>query len=220
MSDKSPESGNLQDDRKDYAQGELYRKTLISNPLEMFNDWMTTARDAQIIDATAMTLATVGAGGRPSARIVLLKQFNDNGFYWYTNYESRKGTELNDNPHAALVFYWRELERQVRIEGAVSTATAAESDDYFNRRPLESRYSAAASPQSQIIENQQWLTLHTQKLRDQYSEETLMRPDNWGGYVLQPSVYEFWQGRPSRQHDRFRYTRDQSNIWQVDRLAP
>ena len=216
----SEKSGDLQDDRKDYTQSELHRDSLKSDPLSMFNDWMTQARDAQIIDATAMTLATIGANGMPSARIVLLKQFGENGFYWYTNYQSRKGTEIAHNPNAALVFFWREMERQIRIEGTVSKATSAESDAYFNKRPIESRFSATASPQSQVIESQQWLTEHTNKLREKYSEETLVRPDNWGGYKLQPSVYEFWQGRPSRQHDRFRYTRNESNKWQTDRLAP
>lgn len=216
----SKKSGDLQDDRKDYSRSELHRHSLKNNPLSMFSDWMTQARDAQITDATAMTLATVGANGMPSARIVLLKQFSEDGFYWYTNYHSRKGSELENNPNAALVFFWRELERQIRIEGTVTRATAAESDDYFNKRPIESRFSAAASPQSQVIENQQWLTEHTNKLREKYTEETLTRPDNWGGYKLQPSTYEFWQGRPSRQHDRFRYTKNKSNGWQTDRLAP
>ncbi len=220
-------SGDLRDDRKDYKLDELTRQDLTDNPLSMFSDWMDTARKADIIDATAMTLATVDANGAPSARIVLLKQFNETGFYWYTNYESRKGLELSVNPKAALVFYWRELERQVRIEGTVSKASAATSDEYFLKRPPGSRFSAAASPQSQIIENQQWLTERTQQLQNTFDETTLVRPKNWGGYVLEPAVYEFWQGRPSRQHDRFRFTRqankDKSNErynWQIDRLAP
>ena len=193
----------------------------------MFTDWMDAARKADIIDATAMTLATVSANGTPSARIVLLKQFSEAGFYWYTNYDSRKGREISGNPNAALVFYWRELERQVRIEGKVGKASAAESDEYFFSRPAGSRFGAAASPQSQIIENQQWLTERTQELQSNYDENSLMRPQNWGGYVLEPNVYEFWQGRPSRQHDRFRFTRqntredgNKKNNWKIDRLAP
>lgn len=212
-------SGDLREDRKDYTLNELTRSTLTSDPLNMFNEWMSDARNANIIDATAMTLATVGVNGTPSARIVLLKQFKTDGFYWYTNYNSRKGVELSGNPNAALVFYWRELERQVRIEGKVSKASTAESDEYFKKRPIGSRYSAAASPQSQIIENQQWLTERTQDLQTKFDETTLQRPENWGGYKLTPEVYEFWQGRPSRQHDRFRFTQ-KNNDWQIDRLAP
>ncbi len=214
-------TGDLRDERKDYTLSELTRESLESNPLEMFTQWMNIAREAKIIDATAMTLATVGPGGAPSARIVLLKQFTEKGFYWYTNYNSRKGAELDNNPNAALVFYWRELERQVRIEGVVSRSTAAESDEYFNKRPLESRFSAAASPQSQIIENQTWLTNKTNELRVASEKDPITRPDNWGGFILNPSVYEFWQGRPSRQHDRFRFSRTEtSNQWEIDRLAP
>lgn len=212
-------SGDLRDDRKDYALDELSRDTLADDPLSMFNEWMSDARKADIIDATAMTLATVGANGAPSARIVLLKQFKTDGFYWYTNYNSRKGMELSANPNAALVFYWRELERQVRIEGKVVQTSDADSNEYFNSRPIGSRFSAAASPQSQVIENQQWLAERTRMLQNKYDENTLQRPGNWGGYKLIPDIYEFWQGRPSRQHDRFRFTR-KDNDWLIDRLAP
>ncbi len=213
-------NGDLRDERKDYTQGELTRESLEKNPITLFGQWMATAREAKIIDATAMTLATVGASGAPSARVVLLKQFTEEGFYWYTNYESRKGTELAGNPNAALVFYWRELERQVRIEGTVSKAASEESDEYFNKRPLESRLSAAVSPQSQIIENQSWLTARTDALRAELKDKEPTRPDSWGGYKLAPSIFEFWQGRPSRQHDRFRFTRNDSNDWSIERLAP
>jgi len=212
-------NGDLRDERKDYSRDELTRDNLADNPLTMFSEWMDAARNANIIDATAMTLATVGESGAPSARIVLLKQFSEAGFYWYTNYQSRKGNELSANPAAALVFYWRELERQVRIEGVVTKASKQESDEYFNKRPVGSRYSAAASPQSQVIESQQWLTDHTQALVNRYDETNLARPDNWGGYKLEPAVYEFWQGRPSRQHDRFRFTQ-KNTTWSIDRLAP
>ncbi len=220
-------NGDLRDERKDYKLNELTRAGLADDPVSMFTDWMDAARKADIIDATAMTLATVSANGTPSARIVLLKQFSDAGFYWYTNYDSRKGRELYGNPNAALVFYWRELERQVRIEGKVSKASAEDSDEYFFSRPPGSRFSAAASPQSQIIENQQWLTNRTQELKSNYDESSLTRPHNWGGYVLTPEVYEFWQGRPSRQHDRFQFTRQdgeqdgtRNHHWKIDRLAP
>lgn len=212
-------NGDLRDERKDYSLDELTRDNLTDNPLNMFTEWMDSARNANIIDATAMTLATVGESGAPSARIVLLKQFNEAGFYWYTNYQSRKGHELSGNPNAALVFYWRELERQVRIEGTVTKSSKEESDEYFNKRPVGSRYSAAASPQSQVIESQRWLSDHTQAFVNKFDETDLVRPDHWGGYKLQPSVYEFWQGRPSRQHDRFRFTRKDTG-WSIDRLAP
>ena len=213
-------SGDLHDERTDYTLGELNRSSLLDDPLKLFGQWMDTARQANIIDATAMTLATVDESGAPSARIVLLKQFTENGFYWFTSYDSRKGQELGSNPKAALLFYWRELERQVRIEGTVCKATAKESDDYFFKRPLKSQFSAAASPQSQVIENQQWLTARTNELQQQYKDKPLERPMNWGGYCLQPLSYEFWQGRPSRQHDRFRFTREQANQWAIARLAP
>ena len=213
-------SGDLHDERKDYTLGELNRKSLLEDPLQLFGEWMDTARQANIIDATAMTLATVDKSGAPSARIVLLKQFTENGFYWYTSYDSRKGQELESNPKAALLFYWRELERQVRIEGTVGKATEKESDDYFLQRPTGSQFSAAASPQSQVIENQQWLTDRTNTLQQQYKDKPLPRPANWGGYCLQPLSYEFWQGRPSRQHDRFRFTREDTNRWTIARLAP
>jgi len=215
-------SGDLRDERKDYNLDELTRDGLTDNPLSIFSDWMETARNADIIDATAMTLATVDTNGLPSARIVLLKQFSEAGFYWYTNYDSRKGRELSGNPNAALLFYWRELERQVRIEGTVKLASTAESDEYFNKRPTGSRFSAVASPQSEVIANQQWLTERTQELQSKYDETSLKRPKNWGGYVLEPVAYEFWQGRPSRQHDRFRFTRGSNNQtnWTIDRLAP
>jgi len=214
------DAGNLHNERKDYVRGQLQRDTLIENPLAMFGEWMQNAIDASIVDATAMTLATVGQNQMPSARIVLLKKYSDDGFYWYTNYESRKGQELADNPNAALLFFWRELERQVRIEGLVSKISAPESDEYFNSRPVGSRFSAAASPQSQVIENQQWLSARTQTLQDQHKDNNLPRPITWGGYKLEPTVYEFWQGRPSRQHDRFRYKKDSANSWLIDRLAP
>jgi len=214
------DTGNLHDERKDYIRGELNRDTLSDNPLTMFSGWMQNAIDASIVDATAMTLATVGQNQIPSARIVLLKKYSDDGFYWFTNYESRKGQELADNPHAALLFFWRDLERQVRIEGHVSKISATESDEYFKSRPEGSRFSAAASPQSKVIENQQWLSARTQSLQDQHKNKDLERPATWGGYKLEPIVYEFWQGRPSRQHDRFRYKKDSANKWLIDRLAP
>jgi len=212
-------TGDLHDERKDYARGTLARKSLNPDPLAMFGEWMQDALNAEIVDATAMTLATVSANGTPSARVVLLKQYNTSGFFWYTNYASRKGRDLLANPNAAIVFYWRELERQVRLEGTVAKASAKDSDDYFNSRPEDSRFSAVASPQSKVIPDQQWLTAKTASLVQQHTDKSLVRPAHWGGYALQPATYEFWQGRPNRQHDRFRYLKDGKN-WQIDRLAP
>ena len=220
MSDHPPPvSGDLHDERTEYRRAELHRADLNADPLELFSMWMQDAQNLDIIDATAMTLATATSAGIPSARIVLLKQFDEQGFCWYTGYESRKGNELNDNPNAALLFYWAKLERQVRIEGQVHKVSAEQSDRYFESRPEGSQYSAASSPQSQVVPNQQWLADRITSMKASKSVEALDRPDNWGGYRLAPTTYEFWQGRPSRSHDRFRYIKTDSG-WTIDRLAP
>ncbi len=217
---KKTAEGDLHADRTDYQQSELHRADLSSDPLLMFADWMQSARDSKLIDATAMTLATATKSGIPSARIVLLKHYGEAGFYWYTGYDSRKGAELAENPNAALLFYWRELERQIRIEGTVKKLTAEQSTEYFNSRPDGSKYSAVVSPQSQVIPNQAWLSHRKQKLATEQTADQLQRPENWGGYRLMPTAIEFWQGRPSRSHDRFRYTLTAEQQWQIDRLAP
>lgn len=219
-SDQPANDGDLHADRTDYRQGELHRADLPADPLSMFSQWMQLARDRQLIDATAMTLATATKTGLPSARIVLLKHYGEDGFYWYTGYDSRKGSELAENPNAALLFYWREMERQIRLEGTVEKLTAEQSSDYFNSRPDGSKYSATVSPQSQVIPNQAWLSERTQKLATEQTADQLRRPENWGGYRLIPTAIEFWQGRPSRSHDRFRYTMCGGRHWQIDRLAP
>ena len=215
-----PGKGDLHAEREDYQKHQLNRKDLHDNPVELFGRWLQQARDSNIIDATAMTLATCTSQGLPSARIVLLKQYTEEGFCWYTNYESRKGSELSANSNAALLFYWRELERQVRIEGKVEKVAVEQSDAYFKSRPEGSRYNAAASPQSQVVPDQTWLAQRTEQLQQQYSIDSLERPGNWGGYRLLPREFEFWQGRPSRLHDRFRYRRTDNQNWQIDRLAP
>ncbi len=220
MSDNQSDiAGDLHSHRTEYQQAELQRDALQDNPLKMFSQWMQQAQDTGMTDATAMTLATASTSGSPSARIVLLKQFDDNGFCWYTGYESRKGQELAENPRAALLFFWPSLERQIRIEGTVARVSAQQSDTYFKSRPEGSQYSAAASPQSKVVESQAWLAGQISTLKATTPSEQLARPENWGGYRLQPQVYEFWQGRPSRSHDRFRYQRTSSG-WQIDRLAP
>lgn len=216
----SSTDGDLHNKRTEYRRAELHRAGLNNDPLEMFSRWLEEAESAGIIDATAMTLATATAKGVPSARIVLLKQYDENGFCWYTGYESRKGGELADNPNAALLFYWPALERQVRIEGKVQRVSAEQSDRYFKSRPEGSRYSAASSPQSQVVESHRWLAERIESLKTTTPPEQLARPDTWGGYQLHAVAYEFWQGRPSRTHDRFRYTANDDNTWNIDRLAP
>lgn len=167
-----------------------------------------------------MTLATVTPEGLPAARIVLLKGYDEQGFVFFTNYKSRKGMELEANPHAALVFFWKELERQVRIEGTVSKTSTAESDDYFESRPAGSRIGAWASPQSRVVANRTEIETNYSKYEQQFGYENIPRPENWGGYIVKPSVIEFWQGRGSRLHDRLRYTASGAHKWKRERLAP
>ncbi len=216
---KNGPDGDLHNERKDYRLEELRREQLDSNPFALFDSWLQTARDKKLIDATAMTLATATSAGAPSARIVLLKQFDAEGFCWYTNYESRKGAELSENKQAALLFYWCELERQIRIEGVVEKVADKQSSEYFNSRPAGSKFSAASSPQSKVVSNQAWLANATRQLQSRYTADELPRPSHWGGYRLKPHAFEFWQGRPSRLHDRFRYKR-QDTGWLIDRLGP
>jgi len=204
--------------RKDYALKTLDERDVDRDPMKQFGLWMVEAIHAQVPEPTAMTLATVDARGRPSARIVLLKGVDPQGFVFYTNYESRKGRELAANPGAALTFLWKELERQVRIEGIVEKVTAEESEAYFATRPLGSRVGAWASPQSRPIENRAWLETRWAELTQQYGEQP-PRPPHWGGYRVKPDHIEFWQGRLSRLHDRIAYTR-LGNAWEIARLAP
>jgi pyridoxamine 5'-phosphate oxidase len=208
--------------RRDYKLASLDEKDLLRDPIAQFSKWFEEAQKAALLEPNAMTLATVSAQGKPSARIVLLKGFDDKGFCFYSNYESRKGQELDLHPHACLVFLWQELERQVRIEGSVHKMTAQESDLYFASRPLNSRYGAMVSPQSRMIENRQGLIETEARLRAQYGEHP-PRPTHWGGYRVVPEILEFWQGRRSRLHDRLRFTRSAESSpgdWHVDRLAP
>jgi pyridoxamine 5'-phosphate oxidase len=204
--------------RQDYALKTLEERDVDRDPLKQFGVWMVEAIHARVPEPTAMHLATVGADGRPSGRIVLLKGLDAAGFVFYTNYASRKGRDLEAHPVAALTFLWKELERQVRIEGRVEKVSAADSDAYFATRPLGSRIGAWASPQSERIENRAWLEKRWADLTTEHGESP-PRPPHWGGYRVVPQYLEFWQGRLSRLHDRIAYTRD-ANAWKVARLAP
>ena len=211
---------NIADLRKEYATQNLLETNVSANPVAQFSIWWQQALDSNIDEPNAMTLATASCDGLPSARIVLLKGFNDNGFIFFTNYKSYKAIQLEENPKACLVFFWKELERQVRIVGLVKKVTAEESDSYYNSRPKYSRIGALASPQSQVVESRQWIDEQFLKLLDKYKEEEPQRPDYWGGYILKPIIIEFWQGRPSRLHDRIQYTLEENGEWKIDRLAP
>jgi len=205
--------------RKDYGQASLNEDEVLDNPMLQFTLWFEQALKAEVNEPNAMTLATVDERGRPSSRIVLVKQFDERGFTWYTNYDSRKARELGVNPHAALLFFWSELERQVRIEGRVERTTQEESDKYFRSRPLKSRLSAIASRQSAPIASRAALEQNYDAVARQYGEEP-PRPDNWGGFRLTPERIEFWQGRRSRFHDRIVYERQEDGHWTRQRLQP
>ena len=210
---------SLSDLRKDYQRAELDESHAAANPLEQFEAWLQQAIDAQVPEPNAMTLATVGADQRPSTRIVLIKQVDQRGIVWYSNYRSRKGRELDGNPFAALQFHWVELERVVRIEGRVEKVGADESDAYFASRPLASRIGAWASPQSEPIEGRAALLRRAAEYGVRYGLNP-PRPPHWGGYRLLADRWEFWQGRPSRLHDRLRYALQPGGGWRVQRLAP
>ena len=211
---------NLAGLRKSYERDALDEAASFSDPLKQFEHWLQQALEAKLPEPNAMTLATIGADGRPSTRIVLLKGLDARGIVWYSNYESRKGRELAAHPQAALQFHWVELERVVRIEGRVERVEAELSDAYYASRPLDSRIGAWASPQSQVIESRALLVAQAAKFGLKYALNP-PRPPHWGGYRLQPDTWEFWQGRKSRLHDRLRYRlQEGSGDWLRERLAP
>ena len=205
--------------RKEYKHKTLSEKEADDDPIKQFEKWWSEAIKGQVEEANAMTLATCNSKGHPSARIVLLKSFSVDGFVFFTNYESRKGIELQQNPNACLVFFWKELERQVRIEGEVKRISEAESDEYFLLRPAESRLSAWSSPQSKIIEARDILEKNVEYYKEVFAKGNISRPVFWGGYIVKPNLIEFWQGRPGRLHDRLQYTQTERG-WRIDRLAP
>ncbi len=210
----------IADLRKDYTLEDLTETEVDPNPFIQFKQWFEQALAAQLPEPNAMTIATATPDGKPSARMVLLKDFDERGFVFFTNYNSRKGQELAENPQAALVFWWAELERQVRIIGHVEQVSAAESDKYFYSRPENSRLGAWASRQSEAIANREVLEQNLQQLQHQYENQEIPRPSHWGGLRVIPTEIEFWQGRPSRLHDRLLYTRLDTQTWKIQRLSP
>ncbi len=211
----------MTDARKEYEQATLQEADVARDPLRQFTLWYEAAVTAKVPEPEAMTLSTATPEGRPSARIVLLRGYDDRGFCFFSNYNSHKGRELAANPYAALTFHWVEQERQVRIEGRVEKTSAAESDAYFFSRPSRSRIGAWSSPQSDVIPNRETLDELFKRFKEQYPDESAIpRPEHWGGYRLIPTRIEFWQGRPSRLHDRLQFSRDGEAGWKLQRLAP
>ncbi len=216
-----PTSHNLSDLRKEYTLKELTIAATAPEPFSQFRTWLEEALQANVPEPSAMHLSTVSPEGIPSARVVLLKGLSKEGFVFYTNYQSRKGKELSLNPAVCLTFFWPELERQVRIEGKVQLTSPGQSDEYFHSRPRGSQLGALASPQSQVIENREVLEQKLSDLEKTYSSVTeIPRPFHWGGYIVVPQAVEFWQGRPSRLHDRILYQKKADGTWEKVRLAP
>jgi pyridoxamine 5'-phosphate oxidase len=220
----TPETSNsglsIADLRREYSLAGLHEDDLDPNPFRQFEAWFRDAMDAHVYETNAMTLATATKDGRPSARVVLLKGFDDSGFVFYTNYDSRKGQDLAENPHAALLFYWPELTRQVRVEGEISRVSREESGAYFHTRSELSRLGAWASRQSSVIPDRAALDNRLNELIVEYRERPIPLPPYWGGYRLVPHTFEFWHGRPNRLHDRLVYVKSDDDTWCIQRLSP
>lgn len=210
---------SIADIRKDYKLHSLDEKDIAANPIDQFEKWWKEAVKSEITEVNAMTLSTATKDGKPSARIVLLKDYDENGFVFFTNYNSHKGKELAENHYVALTFFWKEIERQVRIEGKVEKVSAEESDVYFISRPQGSRIGAWASEQSIVIANRQLLEENVKRFTEEF-KNSIPRPPHWGGYRVMPFKIEFWQGRSNRLHDRIQYTKIQEGSWKAERLAP
>ncbi|AHF15785.1 pyridoxamine 5'-phosphate oxidase [Niabella soli] len=212
---------NIADIRINYSKKSLSETEVAPDPLTQFNRWWQEATDSQLSEVNAMTLATADANGLPDARIVLLKGITEKGFVFFTNYSSKKGLELEQNPRACLVFFWKELERQVRITGSVTKVSQEESEHYFYSRPVGSQIGAIVSPQSAVIPNRSFLDERTKELTNRVAAgASIVKPDYWGGYLVTPFSAEFWQGRPNRLHDRLLYTLQDKEAWKIERLAP
>lgn len=211
---------NIAHIRKEYQLESLQESDLAPSPFKQFSLWWDEAVESEIIEVNAMTLATASLSGIPSARIVLLKSLTEEGFVFFTNYNSKKGIELQENPNAGLVFFWKELERQVRVMGKVKKISAAESDEYYQSRPIGSRIGAWASPQSKVIASRAVIEQNISAAEERFATGVIERPSHWGGFIVLPSVIEFWQGRPSRLHDRLQYTLQADGSWKIERLAP
>jgi pyridoxamine 5'-phosphate oxidase len=210
---------SVSDIRKTYQMGALNESDVLQDAIDQFKRWLEDALKSDILEPTAMMVATADKHGRPSARMLLLKGVDERGFIFFSNYQSRKAQELLENPQAALVFYWDSLERQVRVEGKVKKVSKEESESYFHSRPHGSQLGAWASQQSTVIKNRDVVEEKIKELSEMYSEGAVPLPEFWGGYVLEPRVIEFWQGRPNRLHDRLRYTRFEQG-WKIERLSP
>jgi pyridoxamine 5'-phosphate oxidase len=211
---------NIDERRKEHNLFNLREEDLDPDPIRQFQGWFAEAALSEVAEVNAMALATATPEGRPSVRMLLLRGVNERGFTFFTNYDSRKARELEANPHAAMVFFWHDLERQVRVEGRVERVSAEESDRYFHSRPAGSRLGAWASPQSAVVTGREVLEARFGELESQYANAPIPRPENWGGYRLVPDAIEFWQGRPNRLHDRLLYTRREHGGWLIERLAP